>query len=107
MPQRLQRSRAKGWRKPPNSICVTRPGIFGNPFKTAAAFRTWMKWGLVTKEDLRPEWMPMTMERAEKLLARRGEILRRLPELRGFDLLCYCGLDKDCHADLYLEMANQ
>ena len=107
MPRRLQRLRAKGWRKPPNSFCVTRPSVFGNPFKTAAAFRTWMKYGLVGKSDLRPEWMPMTMQRAEKLLAKRNEIIRRLPELKGLALLCWCGLDKDCHADVYLEMLNQ
>ena len=32
MPRRIQRKRLKGWRKPPGSVCVTRPGIFGNPY---------------------------------------------------------------------------
>lgn len=31
-PQRIQRRRTKGWRMPPNTICITRPGPWGNPF---------------------------------------------------------------------------
>jgi hypothetical protein len=30
--QRFQMSRRKGWRKPPNTVYVGRPGRFGNPF---------------------------------------------------------------------------
>ena len=29
-PHRVQRSRRKGWRKPLNTFCVTRPGRFAN-----------------------------------------------------------------------------
>lgn len=32
-PIRIRRSRTKGSRLPPGTICVTRPGIFGNPWK--------------------------------------------------------------------------
>ena len=32
MPDRVQQSRATGWRKPENTVSVTRPGKFGNPF---------------------------------------------------------------------------
>ena len=38
---------------------------------------------------------------------RRAELLRRLPELRGKDLACFCALDKPCHADVLLELANK
>jgi len=34
MPKRIQRRRTKGWKMPENTVCVTRPGMFGNPFKT-------------------------------------------------------------------------
>jgi hypothetical protein len=30
MPKRIQRKRTKGWRMPPNTVSVTRPGPFGN-----------------------------------------------------------------------------
>lgn len=32
MPERVQLSRAKGWRMPPNTVKVCRPGPWGNPF---------------------------------------------------------------------------
>lgn len=30
-----------------------------------------------------------------------------LPELRGKNLACWCGLDQPCHADVLLELANR
>jgi Domain of unknown function (DUF4326) len=32
-PSRIQRKRTRGWRMPANTICVTRPGKWGNPFE--------------------------------------------------------------------------
>lgn len=32
IPRRVQRKRTKGWKLPRNTVCVSRPGIFGNPF---------------------------------------------------------------------------
>jgi hypothetical protein len=32
-PIRIQRKRAKGWRMPPNTISVCRPGEWGNPHR--------------------------------------------------------------------------
>lgn len=32
MPERVQLSRKAGWRMPPNTVKVSRPGRFGNPF---------------------------------------------------------------------------
>lgn len=95
-PQRIQRKRTKGWRLPPNTVCVTRPGKWGNPFRvghlseygdvpdaeTAVAFhRAWIDKGL-----------------------QRVEIVR---ELRGKNLACYCPLGTPCHADTLLELANK
>jgi hypothetical protein len=34
-------------------------------------------------------------------------ILRRLPELRGRNLACWCPLDAPCHADVLLRLANE
>jgi len=36
----------------------------------------------------------------------RGGLRNMLPELRGKDLACWCPLDKPCHADVLLEIAN-
>lgn len=32
MPRRIQRSRAKGWRMPPNTVYVGRPTVWQNPY---------------------------------------------------------------------------
>jgi Domain of unknown function (DUF4326) len=32
MAERVRLRRAKGWRKPPNTVVVSRPSRFGNPF---------------------------------------------------------------------------
>ena len=37
----------------------------------------------------------------------RARVLRELPELRGKNLACFCPLDRPCHADVLLEMANR
>ncbi len=101
MPNRIQRRRTKGWRLPENARCVTRPGIFGNPFSLADGhgaewavreFAVWLSGKTVNR------WPHLT-ERREKLLA-------RLPELRGKDLACYCKPGALCHADVLLRLAN-
>jgi hypothetical protein len=33
-------------------------------------------------------------------------MLEHLHELEGLNLACFCGLDKDCHADVLLGFAN-
>ncbi len=86
MPERIQLKRTKGWRMPPNTVHVARPGKWGNPFKSS--------------------------NRADDVLAFRqmiegGAFLRQsLHELRGKDLACWCPLHQPCHADVLIEMAN-
>lgn len=90
-PKRIQRSRRKGWRLPPGAKCVTRPGPWGNLFPVqdgdrAAAVEAYRQWFFLP-------------EQAEfRARARR--------ELRGYDLACFCALDKPCHADILLAYAN-
>lgn len=110
-PTRIQRSRAKGWRMPPGTVYVGRPGPCGNPFqhpdKTIAVrmFRAWLTGGLRTAtlfdERLR------CIEGKRALIHRRDMIRREvLPHLRGRSLACWCRLDQPCHADVLLELAN-
>lgn len=113
MPNRLQRSRAKGWRMPEGGRCVTRPGVFGNPFTVAEAreagyrgtdeelaafaveaFKNWL---------LIPSMMIWIGHEADE---RRSRILERLGELRGKDLYCFCPEGSPCHGDVLIELAN-
>lgn len=124
-PQRIHRQRAKGWRMPPNTRSVTRPGRFGNPFYIIN------EEGSPWISDHRDKSMPVLNDVAAELLglrlgergdffgwdeAERGvvelfkcEVLPTLPveELRGMNLACFCKLDCPCHADVLLEAANR
>jgi hypothetical protein len=96
-PVRVQLRRVKGWRMPPNTVKVSRPTDWGNPFAVrfclsaadaVAAYRNWL-----TRTEGR-------------------HLLPRLRELRGKNLACWCRiLDSQnnychCHADVLLCLAN-
>lgn len=97
-PRRFQRRRTKGWRKPANTRCVTRPGKFGNPFPSAAQFRTWL-------ERLTDGHPLPALDSPEARHMKR--IADSLIELRGFNLACYCDLESECHADVLLDFSNR
>jgi hypothetical protein len=104
MPERIQRKRTKGWKMPPNTVCVTRPGPFGNPFTPG-------KDGPMGRKPLDKEGAVgffRAMLRDPELRAAAGypsdDVIRR--RLSGKNLACFCGLDEKCHADVLLELAN-
>lgn len=114
MPQRIQRKRTKGWRMPPNTVSVTRPGQWGNPFRVGGYYRvnagpfSWLE--ALTEEAQRdPRFVKIeTAAQAVEFFRQHAE--QRKPgsfnELRGKDLACFCALDQPCHADVLLELAN-
>lgn len=98
-PVRVQLSRRKGWRMPPNTVKVSRPTKWGNPFRVtedrteaecAIAFSTWLR--VASAHAVMPE--------------RRKWMLDHLHELRGKNLACWCRAGAFCHADVLLEIAN-
>ena len=111
---RVQLSRRKGWRMPPNTVSVARPGIFGNPFihddpaKAVAAFAQYCLGGTRTFE-MGPGKLQFakTLHR-HSLHWAYAEWLKTegLRQLRGKNLACWCRLDAPCHADVLLELAN-
>lgn len=103
-PKRIQRKRTKGWKMPPNTVCVTRPGKYGNPFIVSEKLKPGQSINRVyvavpTVEDSIECFREYA---AEKLAADP----HWLDELRGRDLACFCGPDKPCHADVLLNLAN-
>ena len=91
-PARIQRSRAKGWRMPENTVIVDRSTKWGNPFigegPTDRAYVT-----RLYREFLqRPEQADLR--------------LRARLELKGRNLACWCPPGEPCHADELLEVAN-
>jgi hypothetical protein len=95
-PHRIRLSRKKGWRMPPNTVKVDRTTRWGNPYKVdgsriqtpqeaANAFEYFMGCGV----------------------GRPVELKRRLHELRGKNLACWCPIGSPCHADVLLRIANE
>ncbi len=103
MPQRIQRRRTKGWRMPEGAVSVTRPSVFGNPWRVVVG-----EMSASAAVDMYRRWL--TGDLPHNGVAgglRRVVVLARLNELRGKDLACFCPLDgQPCHADVLLELAN-
>lgn len=106
-PHRVRLSRRKGWQMPENTILVTRPGKWGNPFVVTGKVRPGAAVGncyiaVPTVED--------AVEAYRLIFGCKGstaDALRAaLPELRGKNLACWCALDQPCHANVLLQLAN-
>lgn len=133
LPMRIQRQRRKGWKAPPNTVSVCRPGPFGNPwtvewarlsgllrdgaeaFACVSNYRAWLEYS----DEKRAEFAACFGEHEE----RRKRLMELLPTLRGKNLMCFCrlcdehkdgrplGVECDkcepCHIDPLLEFANR
>jgi hypothetical protein len=93
-PRRVQRKRTKGWRMPPNTVSVCRPGKWGNPYKVGD---TIAGVGHICGRADAVKYFEMFFVSSERL---------NLSELRGKNLACFCPLDQPCHADVLLRLAN-
>lgn len=94
MPQRIQRRRTKGWRMPERAVYVGRPTKWGNPYPADL-------FGGSREKVVSQFWKYLHHENGAELM----NAIRA--ELRGKDLACWCPLDRPCHADVLLELANQ
>ncbi|MFF3151869.1 DUF4326 domain-containing protein [Streptomyces sp. NPDC057910] len=118
-PVRVQRRRTKGWRKPDNTVIVSRPSRFGNPFTiqqaidaewsnprraVAETYSEWLRVGTAGG------WFEETYRIGRQVFDRR-RVLAELHLLRGKDLACTCPLPEPgqpdhCHAAVLLRLAN-
>jgi hypothetical protein len=102
MPERVQRRRTKGSKMPPNTVSVTRPGPYGNPFvigrdgnaeeciaKFSAAWDHAIKYAELDRSPYMPFGKPIY-----------------LGPLKGKNLACFCRLDRPCHADILLKIVE-
>ncbi len=115
-PIRIQRLRAAGWRQPRNTVYVGRPTPWGNRAVIIGpdiSFRWWVQAdGPTDYEPIGPfrsrdaaHWEAVDIFRArlqcDIALAEQAKLA-----LRGKNLACWCRLDRACHADVLLEIAN-
>jgi hypothetical protein len=123
MPKRIQRKRTKGWRTPVDAIYVGRPTVFGNPFiectgrdgSTSIAVLDGNVCVLHIKKpcgSVADYYRDFVLGRLPSIRGIRGltdqarNIRRKLVELKGWDLVCWCKPGEACHADVLLELAN-
>ena len=125
---RIQRQRIKGWHLPENTICVTRPGKWGNPFyldgdmiMVNAGYRRkiFSPWVLVSDKP-GGETIYDVLDLFEEVCLIGGKFDHPdlqywadfwakldLSELRGHNLACWCRDDDKCHASLLMRYANK
>ena len=104
-PQRIQRRRVKGWKMPPNTISVCRPGRWGNPLRVgmyvgytrADAVKDYVRW-------LKREPVVRSYEGVFGKPPTTREIRK---ELRGKNLACFCPIGEPCHGNILLRIANK
>jgi hypothetical protein len=101
-PVRVQLSRRPGWRKPDNTIVVSRPTVWGNPFPV----------GKLGRDEALRRFREMLQDRAQMAAWRYPPISEIRAKLSGRNLACWCALPEPgapdrCHAALLLEIANR
>lgn len=105
IPMRVQLSRAKGWRMPPNTVKVDRTTKWGNPFivgkhdtqeRCALHFSRLLAGWICLSEG--PGVSPQA--------AYRAMAAKDYRELRGKNLACWCRKGTPCHADTLLKFVN-
>ncbi len=119
MPERIQLSRAKGWRMPENTVKVDRSTKWGNPFVIASdrgpsgshwptdpAMAVSLFRRLLLSEGA---WCPVPVPKwpKGKIPATWTTVEDVRTELRGKNLACWCKPGAPCHADVLLELANR
>ncbi len=102
-PKRVQLSRAKGWRMPPNTVKVDRTTKWGNPFVVGTHGTRAECVDLFTK--LMAGYLCMSTDNVREQMAYRVTAEQQRGELVGRNLACWCPLDKPCHADVLLMVA--
>lgn len=126
-PVRIQRKRTKGWKMPANTVYVGRPTRWGNPWRVGdnrydptsndfvkckntadcvQAFRQCVDKDLNAPALLRTEdgYLEVSGGYSDEIHVHRPSIKKYL---RGKNLACWCPLDRPCHADVLLELANK
>lgn len=100
---------------PPNTVAVTRPGRWGNPFTIAGA----LEFGYAnTKDEARQvvvasfrSWLGKH-DQADRDVIKSGSrsydrqwMLDHLDDIAGRNVACVCGPDQACHGDVLMEFA--
>lgn len=106
MVERIQRKRTKGWRLPGNTLCVTRPTIWGNPWVGPDAVTAYRLFCEQIADGVLCLW---TIELGLNVECKFRKPIDEWKELRELmfqyvkkptDVACFCTLDQPCHGNL-------
>lgn len=103
MPERIQLSRAKGWRLPPNTVKVDRTSRWGNPYVTMPGKRPGAELG---SGRIAVKTAADAVACFEASIT-GAQVQRIRAELAGKNLACWCRRGSPCHADVLLRLANE
>jgi hypothetical protein len=78
------------WAKNPNAVYIGRPTIYGNPYSAD-------KYGRSACLRLYRQWLQNKLTKDPKFL----------DPLKGKDLVCFCALHEECHADVITEFLTK
>jgi hypothetical protein len=100
-PVRVQLSRRPGWRKPDNTVVVSRPTVWGNPFPV----------GKLGRDEALRRFRAMLADPAQTASWWYPSISEIRAKLAGRNLACWCALPAPgepdpCHAAILLAIAN-
>ena len=93
-PRRVQQSRKKGYKLPANTVVVSRPSRWGNPFKVDADCPIEVA---ISKYQA---WLKTDPKGIKTLNAAKIELRRK-------NLACWCKPGSPCHGDLLLRLVNE
>jgi hypothetical protein len=128
-PIRVQLSRKKGWRMPPNTVSVARPTLWSNPFvigepsgcdfndggdPTPLIGSLSRQQAIDLFRDMVSGWLSPEMHpHGHRWMSRfkkatgNAHPAEYVSILRGKNLACWCKPGEPCHADVLLELANR
>lgn len=101
MVERVQLSRALGWRLPENTVKVDRSTRWGNPFRVGEEGPL----GRKALDQVGAVGFFAAMLADPEFREAAGYPVDLTP-LRGKNLACWCAVGSPCHADVLLELAN-
>lgn len=114
--KRIQRKRTKGFRLPPNTVCINRGTMWGNPFPVGELFDREAAidmFEMCLKDPTAIDWgyIELVMSKVSKSRDIRGHfenMRKHLADLKGVDYLaCFCEEGKPCHGDVIIEEAEK
>lgn len=106
-PQRVQIRRTWGWRMPAGAVNVARPTQWGNAWRVGSTGWTVNRDRTINREPHPPLTAAQAVESYRNSTATDPDLVVVIrAELHGKDLACWCPLDRPCHADVLLALAN-